>query len=429
MAPILGRGLAAVRRNQATRASRIVRAMGRIYRWPLIVAALIAYGSLYPFGFAMPASFGAFWNELLAQRKLWTGLGDVAGNVLLFIPLGAAGVLGIGARQLTAVRAALLLAAATAFSFAVQVLQVFEPTRDPALSDVFWNAIGTVAGIGLTLALERHVALLPRAAWARSRFAVLLIVAWAAAELWPFVPSLDWYAIKQTLKSLALVSSFSVASFAFHLASVVVLGMLLAESSPTPRVGGRLAALVFGVLGAKLVLQASPLSLSFACACVAGVAAWLAFAHGFGRNAILATLAAMLAAYSLRALAPLELRSVPEPFGWIPFQAMLEGSMSANVRSLLAQSFAFGAMLWLIERAGGRLLGAAAALALWVGLIEVAQRWIVGRTPDITPSLLVIGIAIVLDRIDRSDARARGSASVMKFNNRASQPREKCRSV
>ena len=355
----------------------------------------------------MPASFGAFWDELLAQRRLWTGLGDVAGNVLLFIPLGAAGVLGIGARRLTAVRAALLLAAATAFSFAVQVLQVFEPTRDPALSDVFWNAIGTVAGIGLALALERHVAFLPRAAWARSRFAVLLIGAWAAAELWPFVPSLDWYAIKQTLKSLASASSFNFPSFAFHLASVLVLGMLFAESSPAPRVGRRLAALVLGVLGGKLALQASPLSLSFASACVAGVAAWFALAPRFGRNAMLATLAAMLAAYTVRALAPLELRSVPETFGWIPFQAMLEGSMSANVRSLLAQLFALGAMLWLIERAGGRLLGAAAGLALWVGLIEVAQRWIVGRTPDITPALLVIGLAVVLDRTNRSAARPR----------------------
>lgn len=80
--------------------------------------------------------------------------------------------------------------------------------------------------------------------------------------------------------------------------------------------------------------------------------------------------------------------------------------MSANVRSLLAQLFAFGAMLWLVDRAGGRLSGAAAALALWVGLIEFAQRWIVGRTPDITPPLLVIALAVVLARIGRGEARS-----------------------
>jgi VanZ family protein len=383
--------------------------MAQTCRWPLIVAALIAYGSLYPFGFALPPSFGAFWNELLAQRRLWTGLGDVAGNVLLFVPLGAAGVLCAGARRLTAARAAMLLGGASAFSFAVQVLQVFEPTRDPALSDVFWNALGTVAGIAAALALEGYVSLLPRAAWARSRFAVLLIAAWAAAELWPFVPSLDWFAIKQALKALAVPSNFGVASFAFHFASVLVLGMLLAESAPTPRVGLRLAALVLGVLGGKLVLHAAPLSLAFAVACLAALAAWPLFVRRAGRAAMLAALATMLAAYTVRSLAPLELRSVPAPFAWLPFEAMLVGSMSANVRSLLTQLFAFGAMLWLIDRAGGRLPGAAVALALWVGLIEVAQRWIVGRTPDITPSLLVIGLAVVLARIDRGAARPRGA--------------------
>ena len=43
-------------------------------------------------------------------------------------------MLCVGVRRMTAARAALLLAAASAFSFAVQVLQVFEPTRDPALA-------------------------------------------------------------------------------------------------------------------------------------------------------------------------------------------------------------------------------------------------------------------------------------------------------
>lgn len=379
--------------------------MNRPCRWLLIVAALIAYGSLFPFGFALPASFGAFWSELLAQRRLWTGLGDVAGNILLFVPLGVSGVLCVGRARMTVLRGALLLVAATAFSFAVQVLQVFEPVRDPALSDVFWNALGTLAGIVAGVAVERHVALLPRAAWARSRFAVLLIAAWTAAELWPFVPALDWFALKQALKGLLRAADFSVASFAYHLASVLALGLLLAACSPTPRVGARLALLVFGVLAGKLVLYASPLLPSFALGAVAGVALWAGWGARLGRPVLLAALGAMLAAYTVRALVPFELRSAPAPFAWIPFQALLQGSMMANVRSLLAQLFALGTMLWLVERVGGRVAGAAAALALWVGLVEWAQRWIVGRTPDVTMPLLVIALAVVLVRIGRDEAR------------------------
>jgi VanZ family protein len=382
--------------------------MERACRWPLIVAALIAYGSLYPFGFAIPASFGAFWDELLAQRRLWTGFGDVAGNVLLFMPLGAAGVLCVGAHRLTVPRAAKLLAACVAFALAVQVLQVFEPTRNPALSDVFWNALGTAVGIGAGAALERYVAALPRPAWPRSRFAVALIVAWVAAELWPFVPSLDWYAIKQVLKPLVLAPSFGLASFAYHFASVLVLGMLLQASGRPADSARRLGLLVACVLGGKLVFSGATLSLSFVAGCIAGVAMWGLVASRLGAGATLVLLAGMVGAFTLRSLAPLELRAAPEPFGWIPFQALLEGSMSANVRSLLAQLFAFGAMLWLVERAGGRLPGAAAALAAWVGLIEAAQMWIVGRTPDITPSLLVIAIAVVLVRLRHAESRLLG---------------------
>jgi VanZ family protein len=378
--------------------------MDKACRWPLVVAGLIAYGSLYPFGFAMPVSLDAFWDELLAQRRLWTGFGDVAGNVLLFMPLGAAGVLCIGAHRLTVLRAAKLLAAGVAFALAVQVLQVFEPTRNPALSDVFWNALGTVVGIGTGAAVERYVSALPRPAWPRSRFAVALIAAWVAAELWPFVPSLDWSAIKQVLKPVVLAPSFGFASFAYHFASVLVLGMLLQASGPPADAARRLWLLVTFVLGGKLVFSGATLSLSFVAACLAGAALWRIVAARLGASATLVLLAAMLGSFTLRSLAPLELRAAPEPFGWIPFQALLEGSMSANVRSLLAQLFAFGAMLWLVERAGGRLPGAAAALAVWVGLIEVAQMWIVGRTPDITPSFLVIGIALVFDRLKRTEA-------------------------
>ena len=380
-------------------ASRIVRAMNQPCRWPLLIAALIAYGSLYPFGFAMPASFGAFWNELLAQRRLWTGLGDVAGNVLLFVPLGVAGVLCRGGDRFTVVRGARLLAAGTAFAFAIQVLQVFEPTRDPALSDVLWNALGTAAGIAVALVGELHEASLPRHAWPRSRFAVALIIAWATAELWPFVPSLDWHAIKQLLRPLVLAPSFSVSSFVYHLISVLVLGLLLQSSASQRGATRRLVLLVFGVLAGKLVFYGAGLSLSFAAACIAGVAVWSAVRARLTTRATLVLLGAMVAVYTLRSLVPMELRPVPAPFRWIPFQALLEGSMGANVRSLASLTFAFGAMIWLVERAGGRVVGTAVTLAIWVGLIEVAQRWIVGRTPDITPSLLLIALALVFARL------------------------------
>ena len=160
-----------------------------------------------------------------------------------------------GGDRFTVVRGAKLLAAGTAFAFAIQVFQVFEPTRDPALSDVVWNALGTAAGIAVALVGELHVASLPRYAWPRSRFAVALIIAWATAELWPFLPSLDWHAIKQLLRLLVHAPSFSVFSFVYHVISVLVLGLLLQSSASQRGATRRLVLLVFGVLAGGVLLR------------------------------------------------------------------------------------------------------------------------------------------------------------------------------
>src|SRR5262245_16376392 len=71
-------------------------------RWAALLAALIAYGSLYPFKFAVLPERGGLWSALLTDARVWTGLGDVAGNVALFVPLGVLGVLCIGAHRVGA---------------------------------------------------------------------------------------------------------------------------------------------------------------------------------------------------------------------------------------------------------------------------------------------------------------------------------------
>jgi hypothetical protein len=110
-------------------------------------------------------------------------------------------------------------------------------------------------------------------------------------------------------------------------------------------------------------------------------------------------LAALIFAFTLRSFVPFELRDAPAPFKWVPFASVLEGEMGVNLRSLAASVFAFGAMLWLVDRVGGRITGVTVALAVWVLLIELGQMWIVGRTPDITPPLLVIATGVLFFRL------------------------------
>jgi len=379
-------------------------------RWSAVLAALIAYGSLFPFRFALLPERGGFWSAMTADSRVWTGFGDVAGNVALFLPLGALGALCIGARCFSAAKGLALALASAAFAFLIQALQVYLPGRQPSLSDVLWNAVGTALGIGVGLVAERYVTSLPKVAWPRSRIVLVLIAAWVTAELWPFVPALDWFAIKEKLRPLILAPSLSFASATYHLVSVAVLGMMLESMESAASATRWLSLLVAGVLGAKLILWGAPLSFSFAVGTILGVVTWAFFGDRLGRRACAVLLAALIVAFTLRSLVPFELRAAPAPFKWVPFASLLEGEMSVNLRSLAAAVFAFGAMLWLVDRAGGRIAGMTAALAVWVLVIELAQMWIVGRTPDITPPILVGATGLLFARLKAREVRVAGAS-------------------
>ena len=382
--------------------------MRKSCRWPLIVAALIAYGSLYPFHFAVSPEKGGLWAGLTADARLWTGLGDVAGNVALFLPLGATAVLCVGARRFGVGHGTAVVIASAAFAFLIQALQVYVPSREPSLSDVLWNGVGTVLGMGVGLAAERFVTSMPEPTWPRSRTVIALVASWVVAELWPFVPGLDWYAIKQSLRPLILAPSLSVSSATYHFVSVLVLGTALTSFASRRGATRSLVLLVSAVVAGKLIINGSPLSLSFLTGVSLGVVVWTVLADRFSQHASGVLFFILVAAFTLRQLEPFELRASPAPFHWLPFGSMLEGEMDVNLRSLAALVFASMAMIWLVDRAGGRILGLTLSLAFWVALTEAAQTWIVGRTADITPPLIVIATGLLFSRLKASGTRAAG---------------------
>jgi hypothetical protein len=184
---------------------------------------------------------------------------------------------------------------------------------------------------------------------------LVLIAAWVAAELWPFVPPSTGPRSRRN-SGPDLEPSLSVASATYHLVSVAVLGMML-ESLEYPVHATRCSRLlVAGVLGAKLLLWASPLSLSFV---VGTVSVWsygrcsaIGSANGRGRAPRRVDLLLYRAiARAIRAAR----RARAIQMGALRFRA--RGEMSVNLRSLAASVFAFGAMLWLVDRVGGRITG------------------------------------------------------------------------
>ena len=152
-----------------------------------IVAALaIAVATLTPA--AVQANPGNYDPRCRMCGPL-TGV-DLIGNLLLFVPLGV-GLAIAGARRRTAVRIG------AAFSLVVELLQlIVVPGRDPALTDLVANTLGTFVGVvvgghwrTLIFPAQRasdRLALASGAAY----LAVVMAVCWA---LGPSLPEGSWY--------------------------------------------------------------------------------------------------------------------------------------------------------------------------------------------------------------------------------------------
>ena len=370
----------------------------------LLCAAAITYGSLHPFRFTVPVSFDIAWETFMADHRLWTSRGDVVGNIALFVPFGALALAALPARRRGAVAWALLLLAAVTFAFAVQVLQIWFPPREPSLADVVWNAVGSLAGMALAaLALARFGGSQLRLGDG-GPVAAFLLLGWVLTQLFPFLPSLDWQMVKDKLKPLLLDTPWSGTAMLFTMARVLAAGCLLhALSRSTASASARLALLLVALLVGKLLVVGQSLGLATLLGFAAGWIAWSLLSRWAEQQLGLLAFAFLLVAFTLANLLPFELRDTAAAFHWLPFDALLHGSMVVNSWALVESVFVYCTLLWLVAQAGGRVPGTAIVLAAWVAGIEAAQVWIDGRTGDITAPLLVLLSGFVVHRLVAAD--------------------------
>ncbi|MGH8684961.1 MAG: VanZ family protein, partial [Nitrosospira sp.] len=167
-----------------------------------VIALLIAYGSLYPGNFATPGA-GAM-KEFLTDWRLFTSRGDLLGNLALFFPLGMAGIFFASPSLSVTIRVAWLLLLALAFSFVLQLAQVWLPSRSAALTDVMWNMAGMMLGMATAHLIGKRASGRVHAFDSASLAAQSVLVLWLLTELLPLVPTLDWQKFKDALKPLFL---------------------------------------------------------------------------------------------------------------------------------------------------------------------------------------------------------------------------------
>jgi len=99
---------------------------------------------------------------------------------------------------------------------------------------------------------------------------------------------------------------------------------------------------------------------------------------------------AFLALLVIRGLAPFHFTAASQPFGWIPFGALLETEWQYGIRILLEKLFYYGTAIWLLRRAEVRWTFVIAMVCMVLGAIEAIQTHIPGRTAEITDPVLAL---------------------------------------
>lgn len=362
----------------------------------LLVAALITYGSLYPFHFAVNQNLSHEAAALFAMPTLHMRRGDLVGNLLLFAPFGLIAALHVDTRRplRAAGTLALLLAAGLLLALALQIAQLWVPGRVPELNDVLANAAGMLLGV---LAGWMGRRLFPNATvhLPHALAPAVLMLLWLGYQWFPLVPTLDLQNVINAIKPLLRTPQVDVLR-ALHTALAWLAFFKLwdiAAGKHTPTLV--MAAAALAILGAKLFIASASISpanaigLGFALACLP----WRQ--HSMTLPALII---AMFVSLLASGLAPFDPLSHAQTFHWVPFTGMLEGSMGINLLNFLEKCFIYGALIVLINGKGGRPLAAAIMLAIVLGMIEAAQLFLPGRTAESTDPVLalVLGFGIRL---------------------------------
>jgi VanZ family protein len=370
---------------------------------------VVVYGSLYPWHFE---------PHHLATSPLWVLLHswergtlnryfvrDIVVNIALYIPVGMSAYFVF--RRKTNIWAGLVLPImfAAVVSTSVEILQLFIPERHCSAVDVVTNVIGSIFGVIAALLFQElsEDSDAPRGnlfARVPDGVALALLFCAAAYQTSPFFPIMGRTLLRSKLAIFFHLPFFAFVSFLSASAFWFVCGLLLqaADLEPAQRWLG-LSLLVIPCQIAIISRQPAPSDLAGA---ITGFLLFATLGPAIVRapQATRTVAGLFLLLLVLRGLSPFHFSPEVHNFTWTPFGGFLNMDWQQGMIVILEKLFYYGTAIWLLRAAGPRLAIATGILASVLGMIEVAQIWIPGRTAELTDPIIAIllGLGISVSR-------------------------------
>jgi len=228
----------------------------------LAMALVIAYGSLYPFDFSLPLAGPGPVQALLATWARKPGRGDFLANVLLYAPLGFFAALTVTDRLRPTSRFLVPILLGAILSISKELVQYYDVGRDTSAPDVYANVLGSALGAlpGMIFGGFFHWPLMGEIT--ANRIPVLLVLAWAAYRLYPFVPTIDLHKYWNALKPIILTPNFSGYDLFRHTAIWLTIFTLVSKIAATLRPSLLVPLFAAIVLSSKILIVSTTLSVA-----------------------------------------------------------------------------------------------------------------------------------------------------------------------
>ncbi|HME26236.1 MAG TPA: VanZ family protein [Acetobacteraceae bacterium] len=392
----------------------------RLWLVTVVMAAVIVYGSLYPFEFRIPPNGIGPWATLIASVWDRPSHSDVVANVLLYMPFGFFFLLSSRKYRV------LVLATVTGglMSLCMELTQYYDAGRVTNFSDLVTNTLGTLLG-GLGAMAAGASFRLPLVGEVPARpVPALLIISWLAYRLYPYVPAINPHKYWNALKPIVLAPSLDGYDL-FRQTAIWLTVYALLEAIVRRRQSAFVAPLfAIAVMCAKVLVIGIVIRLADP------VGAGLAFFIWLPLLLLPAQLRAGVAGLVLCAyvvalrLEPFTFQAVAHEFGWIPFLSLMQGSLTVDTLAFLEKCFLYGSMIYLLGNALGHRLPAALLTAALLFATSWAETRLPGRSAEITDALMaliVTGIFVLLGP-ERADDRLHDPGSLSAMMAEQAQP-------
>lgn len=375
----------------------------------------IAYGTLFPLtDWSIPPSFQ--WLDSLPTWQTHTSKTDLLTNLLAYVPVGFLLAWGLRPR-IGGPRATLVaLLSGTSVSLSLEVIQGVLPARVSSLDDLVANSVSTLAGALVATLISPSEPLgrslrETRRRWTNQKVeadtGLAVLALWALSQLSPLVPSADIGQLREGLRPLWTTlnhpSRFDLHHTVTYLLAVCGVGLLTSVLLRTKRkVSLALPVFVYGVLLLKVPVMTRQLSLEAILGSTVGLVVFFALRGRPGAPIALLSAGAILGSHVLEGLrvpssAPSS--SPVQDFSWIPFAEYRLNLY--DFADILGTAWAPFALAYLVRHHLAHRpppwVATAGAIFVFsvVFSIEWAQRYLPGRSPDLTDCLVAVGAWLI----------------------------------